>query len=92
MPQEFIDILKTYGLAGVVMFVLGFAVYKLYLRNQELHDTLNELGRDSVRANEQMTMALNQMSEVNRATIGAIQQISDNVKQLLWRHGIKAGE
>jgi Zn-dependent protease with chaperone function len=92
MPQEAIDILKQYGLAGVVIGFLAFAVYKLYVRNQELHASLNELGRESVRANEQMTSALNQMAEANRATVGAILQVSDNVKQLLWRHGLKAGE
>ena len=91
IPQEAIDILKTYGLAGLVMGFLGWAVFTLYKRNQELHDTLREIGSESVKVNEQMTTALNQMSEVNRTSNAAIQVINDNVKQLLWINGVKAG-
>lgn len=90
VPSEFWEILKSYGLAGVVMAALAWFCYKLYTRNQELHDTLNEVGREAVKANEQVANALKAMAEVNGATVTSIQQLSANVQQLLWRHGVKS--
>jgi len=91
VPNEFIEILKSYGLAGVVMGALALFCYKLYTRNQELHDTLNEVGREAVKANEQVANALKAMADVNHATVTSMQQINANVQQLLWRHGLKVG-
>lgn len=91
VPNEFIEILKSYGLAGVVMGALAWFCYKLYTRNQELHDTLNEVGREAVKANEQVANALRAMADVNQATVTSMQQINANVQQLLWRHGLKVG-
>lgn len=87
MEQFALDILKTYGLAGLVMGVEAWIINKLYNRNQELHDALNELGRESVKANESVTHALNAMSEVNRATGGTMHQLAQMVQQLLYRGG-----
>lgn len=50
--------------SGVVIIVLGFAVWKLYSRNQELHTTLYEVGRESVKANEATAAALNRLSDL----------------------------
>jgi hypothetical protein len=52
------------GLAGVVIIGLGFAVWKLYQRNQELHTTLYEIGTESVKANEATAAALNRLSDL----------------------------
>jgi hypothetical protein len=52
------------GLSGVMILGLGFAVYKLYNRNQELAETLREVGRESVKANEQTVAALNRLSDL----------------------------
>ena len=90
MPSEFMDILRGYGLAGLVMLVLGWAVRSLYNRNQELHDTLNEVGREAVKANEQTANALNKMAEVNSATNSSVQKLDANVQRLLWKHGVSA--
>ena len=104
IPQEIWDILKPYSLAGLVILGLGFVAWRLYVRNQQLHDKLQTVGEQSVVANIQMTNALTQMAEVNRTTISkmeegarstndALSDIGDNVKQLLWRSGLKsAGE
>lgn len=51
-------------MAGSVIVGLSFAVYKLYSRNQELTETLIESGQASVKANEQMTSALNRLSDL----------------------------
>lgn len=59
--ERALDILLAQGLNGVAYLVLGYAVYTLYNRNQELHDTLRDLGKESVRSNEAMTNALNQL-------------------------------
>lgn len=87
-----IDVLKAYGLAGLVIFVLTWFVVKLYLRNQELHDTLNEMGREAVRTNEQVTSALSKMASVNEASTESVRQLNTTVQQLLWRSGIKGQE
>ncbi len=50
--------------SGVAIFVLGVAVYKLYTRNQELHTTLYEIGRESVKANEATAAALNRQTDL----------------------------
>lgn len=87
MEDFFVDILKTYGLAGAVIAAQGYAIIKLYNRNQELHDTLLEIGRESVKANESVTNALSSMAEVNRSTGGTIHQLAQMVQQLLYRGG-----
>lgn len=94
MPPEVLSVLTTMGLPGIVILALGYAVRILYNRNQELHEALADLGKDAVKANEQLTSALNQMAEVNRATGTTIQQLYGMVQQLLWSkgHKIDAGE
>jgi hypothetical protein len=54
------------GLLGVVVLVLGFAVVKLYNRNQELHEALYQTGRETVKANEAMAASLNAMTTAIR--------------------------
>ena len=93
MPPEMLAILAQLGLPGLVIFGLGWAVIKLYNRNQELHESLADLGKEAVKANEQLTSALNQMAEVNRATGSTIQQLFGMVQQLVWSKGHQqAGE
>lgn len=87
MPQEFVEILKSYGLAGLVIFALGWIAITLYRDNKALNKELNATNAASIRANEQMTNALNQMAEVNRATQSTIQGLSQQVQQLAWRLG-----
>jgi hypothetical protein len=66
MIEEIIkNLLSGQGLtAGVVIAVLLLAVYKLYNRNQELHNTLYTVGRESVKANEATAAALNRLSDL----------------------------
>ena len=58
------NMLLGLGLPGVIIIVLGLAVYKLYNRNQELHSTLYEVGKESVKANEATAAALNRLSDL----------------------------
>lgn len=58
------ETLSEQGLSGIIILALGYAVYKLYSRNQELHTTLFEIGRESVRANESTAAALNRLSDL----------------------------
>lgn len=58
------EMLLGLGLPGLIILALGFAVWKLYNRNQELHSTLYEIGRESVKANEATTAALNRLSDL----------------------------
>jgi hypothetical protein len=94
--QYIVETLRQYGLPGLVIFGLGYAVYRLYNRNEKLNDTIQELGRDAVKANESVTSALDTMSEVNKSTNSSIQLLSGGVQNLLWRQGgfqpPKAGE
>lgn len=62
--QSIVSMLLGQGLPGLMILALGFAVYKLYNRNQELHDTLYEVGRESVKANEATAAALNRLSDL----------------------------
>ena len=64
MTESISNILLGLGLPGVIIIVLGFAVYKLYNRNQELHSTLYEVGKESVKANEATAAALNRLSDL----------------------------
>ena len=57
--EQIFAILLAKGIDGVIIVSLGYAVFRLYNRNQELTDTLIELGKESVRSNEAMTNALN---------------------------------
>lgn len=58
------NMLLGLGLPGVIIIALGFAVWKLYNRNQELHSTLYEVGKESVKANEATAAALNRLSDL----------------------------
>lgn len=62
--ENIVSMLLGQGLPGLIILALGFAVYKLYNRNQELHDTLFEVGRESVKANEATAAALNRLSDL----------------------------
>lgn len=77
-----IEVLKAYGLAGLVILALGWFCIKLYNRNQELNDSLNDLGKEAVQANLSVTNALNTMAEVNRQTNSSIQTLSGSVQSL----------
>jgi len=64
VTESISNILLGLGLPGVIIIVLGFAVWKLYNRNQELHLTLYEVGKESVKANEATAAALNRLSDL----------------------------
>ena len=64
VTESISNILLGLGLPGVIIIVLGFAVWKLYNRNQELHSTLYEVGKESVKANEATAAALNRLSDL----------------------------
>ncbi len=58
------DVVLGLGLPGVIILFLALAVYKLYNRNQELHQTLYDVGRESVKTNEATAAALNRLSDM----------------------------
>lgn len=58
------ELLIGLGLPGVGLLFLGFGVVKLYNRNQELHQTLYDVGRESVKTNEATAAALNRLSDM----------------------------
>lgn len=60
------EVFLSRGLDGAIMLVLGIAVYKLYNRNQELHDALNEIGRENVRVYAQMVASLDKIVDALR--------------------------
>ena len=62
--SQIVQTLLGHGLPGLIIIALGFAVWKLYSRNQELHTTLYVVGRESVKANEATTAALNRLSDL----------------------------
>lgn len=64
VTESISNILLGLGLPGVIIIVLGFAVWKLYNRNQELHSTLYEVGKESVKTNEATAAALNRLSDL----------------------------
>lgn len=64
ITQPISEMLLGLGLPGVIIIVLGFAVWKLYNRNQELHSTLYEVEKESVKANEATAAALNRLSDL----------------------------
>ena len=58
------QILLAQGLSGIIIIFLGIAVKRLYDRNQELHQTLYDIGRESVKANEATAAALNRQTDL----------------------------
>jgi hypothetical protein len=62
--EKAVNFLLEQGLSGLIILALGLAVWKLYTRNQELHTTLYDVGRESVRANETTAAALNRLSDL----------------------------
>jgi hypothetical protein len=59
-----VKMLVGQGLSGLIILTLGFAVWKLYDRNQALHTTLYEVGREGVKANEATAAALNRLADL----------------------------
>ncbi|SDP92601.1 hypothetical protein SAMN05428967_4485 [Phyllobacterium sp. YR620] len=59
-----VNLLIGLGLPGVIIIALGFAVYRLYNRNQELLDTMVETGRETVKAQEAATASINRLSDL----------------------------
>lgn len=58
------EIVLAQGFVGVIVLVLGICVLKLYNRNQELHQTLYDVGRESVKTNEATAAAINRLSDM----------------------------
>ena len=64
ITESVTQMLLGLGLPGVIIIALGVAVWKLYNQNQELHETLYEVGKESVKANEAAAAALNRLSDL----------------------------
>jgi hypothetical protein len=65
--EEFVTFVLEKGVTqAVVIVALGFAVYKLYNRNQELHTTLYDIGRESIKSNEAAAASINRLTDVLR--------------------------
>lgn len=65
--DQFVTFVLERGVTSAVVIVaLAFAVYKLYNRNQELHTTLFDIGRESIKANEAATASINRLTDVLR--------------------------
>lgn len=62
--EQVVSLLLGLGLPGVIIIVLCVAVYKLYNRNEELNETLRNMGMETVRAQEATTAALNRLSDM----------------------------
>lgn len=86
MDSWIVEILKLYGLAGVVIAGQAYAIRTLYKRNEQLNDTVAQLGRDTVKANTDTANALLAVAETNRSTGGVVHQLSQMTQQLLWKH------
>lgn len=56
--QFAIDILRAYGLAGLVMAVEGIIIYALWSDNKFLRTTLFETGGKAIEANSAMATAM----------------------------------
>ncbi|MET3649075.1 hypothetical protein [Phyllobacterium ifriqiyense] len=59
-----VNLLIGLGLPGVIIITLGFAVHRLYNRNQELLDTMVETGRETVKAQKTATASINRLSDL----------------------------
>ena len=65
--EEFVTFVLEKGVTqAVVIVALGFAVYKLYNRNQELHTTLYDIGRESIKSNEAAAASISRLTDVLR--------------------------
>ncbi len=64
--DKVIETLLGQGASGLMVIGLSYIAIRLYDRNQKLTDTLIEIGKESVRANEAATAALNRMSDLLR--------------------------
>lgn len=62
--DQIIQLLLGQGLPGLIILVQGFAIWKLYVRNQELHDSLYSNGKESVKALEASSSAINRLSDL----------------------------
>ena len=61
---KIVEMLLGQGPYGLIIIGLSVGIYKLYTRNQELHSTLYDMGREQVKANEAVTAALNRLSDL----------------------------
>lgn len=62
--SEIVKSLLGLGLPGIIILVQGFVIARLYGRNQELHQTLYDVGRESVKAHESTVAALDRLSSM----------------------------
>lgn len=61
---KIVDLLVGNGLSGVVILVLGFAVYRLYTRNEELQEKRIDDGKEAIKAMESTGRALDMLTAV----------------------------
>jgi len=59
--------LLALGLPGLVIIALGFMSYRFYNRNQQLTDTLIAMTRETVKAQEAATDAINRLTDLLRS-------------------------
>lgn len=60
--SQIVAVLLSLGLPGVIIIALCFACYRLYNRNQELHDTMFEMGRDVAKSQEATASAIRELT------------------------------
>ena len=63
MPTDFFDILKQYGLAGLVIIGLGVALKVVYSQKEELVKILIEMVKSSAQATSENAKAMDNVSE-----------------------------
>ena len=59
--------LLSLGLPGLVIIALGFMSYRFYNRSQQLTDTLIAMTRETVKAQEAATDAINRLTDLLRS-------------------------
>lgn len=59
-----VGVLREQGLLGLVCAFQGFAIYRLFNRNQELHDTIRSIASDNVAANVTTANSINRLADL----------------------------
>jgi hypothetical protein len=62
--EPVIQLLVGLGLPGVIIIALGYAVNRLYNRNQQLLDAMMEMTGETVKAQEAATASINRLSDL----------------------------
>lgn len=65
--QPIIDLLMAQGMSGVVIIGLGYVCNRFYNRNLELTETLITMTKETVKAQEAATDAINRLTDLLRS-------------------------